>query len=222
VTPSKNFDLSIWSLQLPIGPAGSPTTIPNSQLEAGYTSQFFQTDPSSGALDFFTPEGNGCTTTANSKSCRTELREVTTAGVDAAWPDTGTNTLTASLAVTSVAGNPKGVVVGQIHFASAISNKPLIELFYSSTGALFAGVEQTLAGGNEIETQLGTIPVGQRFTYALDLSHNVLTVTVNGKATQIPNPFPANLAYYFKAGDYGQGTPPGDNVQFFGINVVHK
>jgi hypothetical protein len=220
--PSGNFDLSVWDLQLPIGPAGNPTTITSAALQAGYTSTYFHTDSSSGALDFYTPEGNGCTTTANSSSCRTELREETTGGVDAAWPDTGTNTLSATLAVTSVAGSPKGVVFGQIHFASAISNKPLIELFYSSSGAIEAGVEQTLSGGNEKTTQLGSVPVGQKFSYTISLSANVLTVTINGKTTGIANPFPANLAYYFKAGDYGQGTAPGDSVSFYALSIVHK
>jgi hypothetical protein len=222
VPPGTNFDMSIWSLQLPTGSGTSPTTIINTALAAGYTSTYFQTDTTSGALDFYTPEANGCIHTSGSTSCRSELREVTPAGVDAAWPDTGSNTLSGDLVVTKVAGDPKGVVFGQIHFASAVSSKPLIELFYGAKGDINAGVEQSLGGGNEKLTSLGTVPVGTRFTYVIDLSNNVLTVTINGKATKIPNPFASNLTYYFKAGAYGQGTAPGDNVSFYGINVVHK
>jgi hypothetical protein len=222
VPPSGNFDMSIWSLQLPIGPSGSPTTITNTALQAGYTSAYFQTNTTSGTLDFFTPEANGCTTTANSKSCRSELREVTPAGLPAAWPDTGTNTLTATLVATKVAGDPKGVVVGQIHFASTISTLPAAELFYGSSGKLEVGIEPSATSSGETYTQVGTVAVGTKFTYVIDLSGNKLTVTVNNKATAIPIAYPANLQYYFKAGDYGQGTAPGDNVSFYGINVVHK
>lgn len=51
--PGGNFDLSRWSLQLPIGSAGSPTTISSGSLQgcSGWTnSDYFYTEGGDGAL----------------------------------------------------------------------------------------------------------------------------------------------------------------------------
>jgi hypothetical protein len=216
VPPSTNFALSNWELQLPIGSTGSPTTISGSQLAAGYTSTYFHTDSSTGALDFYSPEPPpNCVTTANSLHCRSELEELTT------WAASGTNVLTATVAVTQVAGT---TVVGQIHPIESDTNKPLCELFYSSSGVLQMGVEQTTAGGNEVNTTIGQVPVGQKFTYMISFSKGVLSASINGATpTTFPvgSTFASNFLYYFKAGDYGQGTSA-DSDSFYGIHTVHS
>jgi hypothetical protein len=51
--PGGNFDLSRWSLQLPIGSPGSPTTISSGQLQGcdGWSDpDYFFTESSDGAL----------------------------------------------------------------------------------------------------------------------------------------------------------------------------
>lgn len=213
--PGCNFDLSIWSLQLPIGQPGAPTTISNADLEAGFTDQFFFTG-SDGAMVFVDP-GVDCVTTPNSNHCRTELREVNTDGTNAVWSASGTNTLSATLTVTDAAGAP---VVGQIHLDPAISARPLIELFYTSSGDIVAGVEQCNEGGCETRTTLGHVPPGTQFSYVIDYSNNVLTVSIDGGP---PQPLASPIlgeGGYFKAGAYGQ-SPANAAVSFYALNVLH-
>jgi Alginate lyase len=198
--PGCNFDLSMWSLQLPTGQPGNPTTIPNTQLEAGFTDQYFFTG-SDGAMDFVDP-GTNCVTTPNSTHCRTELREVNPDGSDAVWSAGGTNTLSATLTVTDAAGAP---VIGQIHLDPAISVRPLMELFYTTSGDVVAGVEQCTGGGCETRTTVGHVAPGTRFSYVIDYSHNHLTVSVDGVSTSLSSPILGDGGY-FKAGDCGQAA----------------
>jgi hypothetical protein len=214
-TPGCNFDMSIWSLQLPIGQPGNPTTITNTQLENGFTDPYFFT-ASDGAMAFYDP-GVNCVTTANSSHCRSELREVNTDGTDAVWSSSGTNTLSATLTVTQAAGAP---VVGQVHLDPAVSVRPLIELFYTTSGDLVAGVEQCTAGGCENRTTLAHISPGTQFSYLLSYSQNKLTVSVNGGTpVNLTSPI-LGIGGYFKAGDYGQ-SPTNASVQFYKLKVVH-
>jgi hypothetical protein len=72
--PGGNFDLSKFSLQLPIGSPGSPTTIPSSQLvgsngyqDAGH--KYFFTESGDGAMVmkvYGDPNTSGCTATLSS------------------------------------------------------------------------------------------------------------------------------------------------------------
>src|SRR5258708_33209114 len=81
VAPGGNFNLSVWSLQLPIGSPGSPTTIPPSQLQgsSGYTNPtYFWTDKNDGSMTFWDPEAG--VTTPNSSFAGTELREMDSNG----------------------------------------------------------------------------------------------------------------------------------------------
>jgi len=216
--PGCNFDLSIWSLQLPTGSPGSPTTISNTQLENGYTDQYFFTG-SDGAMVMIDPNppSSGCVTTANSTHCRTELREVNTDGSAAVWSASGTNTLSATLNVTNAAGAP---VIGQIHLDPAVSVRPLIELFYTTSGDIVAGVEQCTAGGCENRTTVGHVAPGTQFRYVISYTHNVLTVSINGGAPHSLSTPLLGDGGYFKAGNYGQGTTQG-TVAFYSVKVVH-
>jgi Alginate lyase len=213
--PGCNFDLSIWELQLPIGSPGNPTTISNAQLEAGFTDAYFFTGRD-GAMDFFDP-GVNCVTTPNSTHCRSELREVKTDGSPAVWPASRTNRLSATLTVTDAAGAP---VIGQIHDDPAVSVRPLIELFYTSTGDVQAGVEQCLAGGCITRTTVGHVPPGTRFSYVIDYSRDVLTVSIDGGPPRSLSSPILGVGGYFKAGDYGQ-SPTHASVSFYALNVTH-
>ncbi len=226
VAPGGNFDLSVWELQEPVGSAGSPTTIPPAQLEGpkGFSDTYFFTDPTDGSMSFWDPE-NGVTT-ANSNYPRSELREMTAGGAAANWPSSGTNTLRATVKVTQV---PSHVAVGQIHLGTGTpaSTKPLLELFYFATGDIELGIEQTPAGGNEVNHPVGNVPLGTKWSYVIGLSGNTITLGIDGGAVQT---FAMSSTFdqegmYFKAGDYDQsvGTSAtvGAKVQFYSLEVFH-
>ena len=223
--PGGNFDLSKWSLQLPIGSTGSPETIPSSQLSGcgGYQDpghHYFFTESGDGALVMKVPGGTetGCVTTAHSTHCRTELRESN----PSSWsPNAGNNELSVTLAVEQPDNSGSGTVIGQIHIDDSVSTKPVCELYYNTDGDLQMGVEQTRAGGNEILTKVGNVPVGQKFSYTISYSNNVLSVSINGGEEQTLSTYSLDApASYFKVGNYNQGSSPSD-VHFFSISVSH-
>jgi hypothetical protein len=218
--PGQNFDLSNWQLQLPIGSAGSPTTISQPQL-ATFTDPYFFTDPNDGAMSFFTPE-NGVHT-ANSSFPRSELRELKPGGD---WPLTGTHTQTATLIVHDTLAH---VAIGQIHIGNGgtpTSTKPLLELFYYSTGAINLLLETSPAGGGP-ETLITTVPLGTKFSYTIKVVGNALTIIVNGvtKTFTIDSSYNSER-FYFKAGDYlqttGSSSTVGAHVSFYALKVVHQ
>ena len=226
VAPGGNFDLSLWELQEPVGSPGSPTTISPAQLEgpSGFHDTYFFTDPTDGSMSFWDPE-NGVTT-ANSSYPRSELREMTAAGAPANWMPTGTNTLSATVKATLI---PDHVAVGQIHLGTGTpsSTKPLLELFYFGTGSIVMAIEQTPAGGNEVQHTVGNVAVGTKWSYVIGLTGNTISVIIDGGAVQT---FAMSTTFdqegmYFKAGDYDQsvgGTATvGAKVQFYALKIVH-
>ncbi|EHL00171.1 hypothetical protein M7I_3940 [Glarea lozoyensis 74030] len=123
------------------------------------------------------PASTGCVTTKNSKHCRTELREIKPSSWD---PNAKTNRLNATIQVTKADDSNYGTVIGQIHIDDSISTKPVCELYYNKAGVITMGVEKTRAGGSSIYTQVGNVPVGTKFDYAIIYEKNVLGVTING------------------------------------------
>jgi hypothetical protein len=226
VAPGGNFDLSLWELQEPVGSPGAPTTIAPAQLTGpnGFQDTYFFTDPTDGSMSFWDPE-NGVTT-ANSSYPRSELREMTAAGAEANWMSTGTHTLSATLKATMI---PDHVAVGQIHLGTGTpaSTKPLLELFYYATGSVVMAIEQTPAGGNEVQHPVGSVPLGTEWSYVIGLSGNDITFSLNGGAVQtfaMSSTFDQE-AMYFKAGDYdqsvGNSASVGAKVQFYALTVYH-
>ncbi len=226
VAPGGNFDLSIWQLQEPVGSPGSPTTFSPSELEgaSGHQDTYFYTDTTDGSMVFWDPE-NGVTT-ANSNYPRSELREMTASGAAANWAPTGTNMLSATLKATVI---PNHAAVGQIHLGTGTpsSTKPLLELFYYSSGKITIGIEQTPAGGNEVETEVATVPLGTQWSYVIGLSGNTISLTINGGT---PQTFTMSSTFdqegmYFKAGNYDQSVGSDANVasqvQFYALSVAH-
>ncbi|WP_228556233.1 polysaccharide lyase family 7 protein [Catenulispora pinisilvae] len=225
VAPGGNFDLSVWELQEPTGSAGSPTTIAPGQLEGanGYQDSYFYTDSGDGAMTFWDPE-NGVTT-PNSNYSRSELREMNSDGSAANWFAAGTtNTLGATLKVTQV---PDHVCVGQIHLGSGGSTKPLLELFYYANGDIKMAIEQTPAGGNEVLTDVGNVPVGTQWSYVIGLSGSTISLSLNGGAAQTWTASSTFDGYgmYFKAGDYdqssGSDSSVGAKVGFYALSISH-
>jgi hypothetical protein len=225
VAPGGNFNLSVWSLQLPIGSPGSPTTIQPSQLKGagGYTNPaYFWTDKNDGSMTFWDPEAG--VTTPNSSYARSELREMNTNGSAADWSLTGTHKLSATLRIVSVT---KNVCVGQIHLGSGgSSTKPLLELYYRPNGDIILGVENSPDGGQTLHT-LTNVPLGTQWSYVIAIVGGQIQVTVNGstKSYPIASGFKA-YHQYFKAGDYNQSssssTSNGAKVKFYALTVSHS
>ena len=219
--PGGNFDLSPWSLQLPTGSTGHPTTIDSSSLEgcSGYEDYTtFFTESGDGALVMKvcgSPDSCGCVTTANSEHCRTELAE------NDSWsPSASTNRLSVSLLVPTPDDSKYGTVIGQIHIEESVSVKPVCELYYSSSGDLHIGVEQTRAGGNEVVTYVGNVAVGQQFDYEITYEDGDLSVSINGDSTSLSTYSLDNPESYFKVGNYNQGSSASD-VHVFSIEIQH-
>ncbi|EPE35001.1 Concanavalin A-like lectins/glucanase [Glarea lozoyensis ATCC 20868] len=222
--PGGNFDLTGWNLQLSTGDPGKPDTIPGSQLAGckGYQDKStFYTDSKDGALVMKvigSPASTGCVTTKNSKHCRTELREIKPSSWD---PNAKTNRLNATIQVTKADDSNYGTVIGQIHIDDSISTKPVCELYYNKAGVITMGVEKTRAGGSSIYTQVGNVPVGTKFDYAIIYEKNVLGVTINGGKlkTLSTNELDAPKSY-FKVGNYNQGDSASE-VRFYAIETKH-
>jgi hypothetical protein len=226
VAPGGNFDLSRWTLQLPIGSPGSPTQIPPSQLKGanGFHDAYFFTNTTDGAMTFWCPE-NGVHT-PNSNFPRSELREMNANGSSAAWSIPGTHKLSATVKVTQV---PNHVAVGQIHLdPSTGSNKPLLELFYRSNGNVDMAIEKSPAGGSLTSHVVGNVPLGQTWSYTITLSGgNKIGMTLNGKTTTFTmDPSFNGQKMYFKAGDYNQSTSGsstvGSKVAFYALSFSHS
>ena len=230
VAPGGNFDMSYWELQLPIGSTGSPETISSSSLQGsnGYQDpghHYFFTESGDGAMVMKvpgSPSSAGCVTTSNSLHCRTELREADpSTGKANSWdPNAAINRMKATLIVTVPDDSEYGTVIGQIHIDDSVSTKPVCELYYNSNGDITIGVEQTRAGGDEVFTSLGNVPVGTQFSYELEYSTNLLKVAING-VFQTLNTYSLDAPLsYFKAGNYNQGDSPSD-VHFFALTIQH-
>jgi hypothetical protein len=217
VAPGGNINLSTWIEQIPVlNSGGTITQIPSSQLvgPTGFQDQYFFTNTTTGAMEFWVPE-NGAHTT-NSNFPRSELEGPT-------WTS-GTHTQNATLIVNDTVGT---VVVGQIHLGTGgtpSSTKPLLELFYHTSGEVQVGIEQTPAGGNEIDTTITTVPVGTKFSYTIKLSGNTITITVAGvtKTFTMSSTFDSE-DFYFKAGAYLQTTGPsstaGAHISFYALTA---
>jgi hypothetical protein len=225
VAPGGNFNLSVWSLQLPIGETSSPTTISPARLKGpnGYTNPaYFWTDTNDGSMTFWDPEAG--VTTANSKYARSELREMNSDGSAADWSLSGTHRLSARLRIVSVT---KSVCVGQIHVGSGgSSTKPLLELYYAPNGDITAGTENSTDGG-QTRHAVGNVPLGSQWNYVIAIVGGKISLTVNSTTTTYPIPSSFN-AYrqYFKAGDYNQSssssTSNGAKVKFYSLTVSHN
>jgi Alginate lyase len=223
VPPGGNFDLSGWQLQLPSGMPKLPDIILGPQLAGptGFTSIYFYTDKTDGAMTLMDPPtGVG---TENATHPRTELREVTDG-----WTTAGTNSETVTVAVPEV---PEKVTIGQIFQAAPAPSKPLMELQYLKGGKVQLLLEATNQGGKATPHAVGTVTDGAKFTYELSLTGTTISVTINGKATtfDLPSTF-VGESFYFKCGDYDQtaviadtaGTMPGTVVKIYAISIVHK
>lgn len=103
----------------------------------------------------------------------------------------------------------------------------MLELFYESSGTINMAIEQTPAGGNEVQTTVGNVPLGTKWSYVIGLTGNTITLIIDGGATQT---FAMSTTFdqegmYFKVGDYDQSVgisaTVGAKVQFYALKVAH-
>ncbi|OAQ67844.1 polysaccharide lyase family 7 [Pochonia chlamydosporia 170] len=223
--PGGNFDLSVWSLQLPTGSEGSVDTIKSQELQGcdGFTGPTFFSDNPTGQIVLTAPgnpELTGCATTSGSSHCRTELREVNKDGQNAAWPPTGTNVLTVTMTVVKSDDGSHGTAIGQVFAAEA--SKPLAEMYYSREGEIVVGVKSSPDGGQKI-TKLGSVPIGTEFTYEMSYSNDVLSISINGEKTQLDTFEWQSPNCYFKSGNYNQGKSADESeVRIAAISINHS
>ncbi len=171
---------------------------------SGKASNTFLSRPDGACATFFIEQH----TRAN--ACRTELREDDSAtnGTSGGFSASGTNTLSATVAV-NTDGWP---VIGQIHADPSVSVKPVMELYYDHDGSgnVAVGV-QTLctASGQTFTTLASDSPLGQKMTYTISYSNNQLIVIFNGQTFNLTSQsgcLSSGVGGYFKAGDYGQAN----------------
>jgi hypothetical protein len=224
--PGGNFDFSTWQLTLPTGTQNRPDTIRMLQLIGGYSSLYFYTDSTDGALTFWCPE-NGVTW-AESKHGRSELVERNRDDTGANWSSEGNHALSATLKVVKV---PSNVTIGQIHIGAALrpglisTTKPLVELYYHSNGDIVVGIENGPAGG-QTAYKLDNVPLDTRFTYELKATGDTLTVSINGVPHTYAMPSSViDYGKYFQAGAYIQSNSDradvGALVKFYALRVTH-
>jgi len=215
--PGKNFSLSGYTLQLPTGSSGNVDTVSGSQLAGGFTkSPYFYTDTSDGSMVMGDAK-NGWATSGSSHS-RTEMRE------NATWATSGTNVLTATVAVSKVADH---TTIGQI-FQGTGPSKPLCELMVTSGGVVELLLEQTNQGGNAGSPHVIASASG-KFTYSMQLSGTTITVKVGSttKTFTMDKSF-VGEKFYFKAGNYdqsagntGKDLSVGTIVKFYALSIKH-
>jgi hypothetical protein len=224
---SPAIDLSIWSLQLPIGTGTSPTTISPQQLLAGFSNDYFYQAADGGQV--FMDPATGVTT-SGSLHCRTELREMTAAGGAAAWAATGTNTMAVSGRAVQVGGGSSGhTTVAQVF--NSDDSIPLCELEYANSLGGFELLYEEASGAGTYVDLKTPVALGSEYAYTLSLSNGVLTVSINGNDVYTHTPSATILAktFYFKCGNYDQtatvgaiSTTPYSVVENYGIAVVHR
>jgi hypothetical protein len=224
VRPPTNIDYSIWVLQLPIGSGTSPTQISSASLSAGFSNEYFY--PADDGGQIFMDPVTGITT-PGSTHCRTEMRETSARGGEAAWPSSGVNTMTVSGKV--IQAGTGAVTIGQLFIQS--DSIPLVELEYSSGRGGFQILYEEASGAGQTINLNTPIALDSRYTYTLSLMDGVLTITVNGRVVYTRTPTAATLAknFYFKVGNYDQSTSAGpitttvrSIVEVYGVEVVHN
>ena len=221
------IDLSIWSLQLPSGTGTSPTIISPKQLLAGFSNDYFY-EAADGGLVFMDPATG--VTTSGSLHCRTELREMTATGGNAAWAATGTNTMAVSGRVVQVGGGSSGrTTVAQVF--NSDDSIPLCELEYSNSLGGFELLYEEASGAGTYVDLKTPVALGSQYAYTLSLSNGVLAVSINGNDVYARTPSATILAktFYFKCGNYDQtatagalSTTPYSVVENYDIAVVHR
>ena len=232
-TPAQRFDLSHWTLTLPVNSAGlssgSAVTVLASQLTMGYSSRFFYTG-SDGGVNFYVPAVGALTDTASSP--RTELREQIQPPYNSVdWYVSAQSYLDATVAVNKVPASSGKVIVGQVHATNA---GPMVKIYFSAgssgaaTGKIFGQLTTYPNGAPRYSTWLlaSNVSLNEQFTYNITVTKGLLKMSVNGGAVS-GAPIDASWGacpLYFKAGAYPKSAgKDGDDsrVTFYSVLATH-
>jgi len=217
------IDFRQWVLQLPTGSGTSPTTIKSAELMAGYTDPYFYLADDAGQM-FMDPKQG--ITTSGSTRCRTELREQKIEGGNAAWPSSGTNTMTVEGKV--VKRGSGSIAVAQLF--NGTDSIPLGELQYTTGNKFMLFYEEAKSAGTTYNMNT-TVALDTRYTFSLALVDGQLIVSINGKQvfTKTPSAGIRDNDFYFKVGNYDQSTSAGSPnttpysiVEVYKVDVVHN
>jgi len=234
VPPADNFDLSGYTLTIPVNESGGTTgvaaIIPSASLVDGYTSTFFYTG-SDGAMVFYAPS-NGASTemngTGTADHSRSELREVFDGGDGGDWTNDVGGTMTATCRVDRSSVNSDEATVGQIH-SDDRNQTPFVLLEYSATSnAIRVTIYPSPDAGTAVITNLVQNFDGGTISYSLGWHGSTASIVVNGKSFDMPTgPSWNGVPVYFKAGAYSaapsHGNPAGDatEVSFYALGITH-
>lgn len=216
------IDFRYWLLQLPTGTGTSPDQIKPAELLAGYTSAYFYKADDGGYM--FMDPAQGITTSGSTR-CRTEMREQKLSGGGAAWPSTGTHSMTVEGKVTKLGGG--SIAIGQLF--NGTDSIPLCELQYTNSQKFSLLYEEAKGGGSSTDLKTA-VALNTRYSFALSMVEGELRVSINGKQVYSRKPSAGILDndFYFKFGNYDQstsaGTPtttPHSIVEVYKVELVH-
>lgn len=218
--PGDVFDLTHWTLQLPIETdrRGTPDEVFQPELDAFLLAPFVSIDPSGGLR--LAANAGGVTTT-NSRFARTELREMTNGGVDrAAWSTTvGRHVLTVRGAAVEQPDETPNMVLAQIHGGDAY-----LVLVRLDGQRMWVKHQDADAGALDESYVVGT-----PYTIGIEAEGGVVRVSYNGEErVQVTR---AHSGCYFKTGaylqtntsaDYGDEPDALGAVVLYDVQLLHE
>lgn len=219
--PGASFNLTSYTLQLPVAAPGGGVQEVKWPALATYTSKYFYTDPADGAMTFFAPE-NGATT-SGSKYPRSELRQ----NVDFDLSQGSRHVLNATLAVTATAGGT-AITIGQAHVDGLSGSCSIfVELEWTAAGDVVAHLRDK-ACDNVSKTVGSGYKLGDKITYSIVVEGDTAVVTTDS-GSMAPYAYAwlkTSTPVYFKAGDYFQGTGSsstlGGTVKVYSLSTSHS
>jgi Alginate lyase len=192
--PSQILDLKSWKLTLPTGSAGSPKEIVQPALATFASTPWFQPTSDCAAV-VFRSAVDGVTTKGSSYP-RSELREMSDGGSDAAWSSaSGTHTMTVTESFNRLPQGKPELVGAQIH-----DDSDDISVFRLEGSNLY------ITDGNNPHYKLVTsdYALGTRYQARYVVSDGTVKAYYNGQLqTTLAKSF-SNA--YFKAGAYTQAN----------------
>lgn len=233
--PGSNFNLTTWELDTPVKSGNSVLIIPSNELVHGYTSQYFFTDKTDGAMTFWCP-ANGAST-PNSKYPRSELREMPVGGDWKIYK--GNHTLSGTCEVTHLP-KTKGIYIGQIHGDDSSLNPQMVKLLWGIDNVISVQIQEDSKPGKETTYKFGTYTLGEKISYSLNVTNisstsAKITISITNYVGTLPvtkttsftykNSYWNKDSFYFKAGCYVQETDTSQNsgtVKFYILTAVHE
>lgn len=226
------IDLSHWKLTIPeaAGFSDKPKELDPDALRS-YSSEWFHAAPD-GGLVFRAPVGGAHT--AHSHYARSELREQLVPGNNKVnWTSSDHALLSATLKVNEVPPATGRIIIGQIHGKDAV---PLLKISYERNaenpdGVLYGKfvVAPKAEGDEASETNekciLRTgIPLGERFSYTIEVAAETLSFSAPGGQTCTRSLAAwRGVPLYFKAGVYVLAADGGGagETEFYQLDLRH-